>query len=122
MFGNKEIKRLQGKIDELSEDIKIILERQNKQYTDIMLFLKSNAESNITTIDNRTMDELYEQIIKTIKKSGMVSASYIQRKFKVGYARAAQLMDKLEDNGVIGPGKGYRPRKILIKTKKHLNK
>jgi len=115
MFTNKELKKLEEKIDKLSDDIHIILERQNKQYTDIMMFLKSNTERNITTIDNRTKDELYETIKNDIIKSGSVSTSYIQRKLKVGYARAVGLLEMFEDRGIVEKAKGARPRKVLVK-------
>ncbi|MDP3762831.1 MAG: DNA translocase FtsK, partial [bacterium] len=43
------------------------------------------------------------------------SASYLQRRLRVGYARAARLLDMLEERGIIGPGEGAKPREVLIK-------
>ncbi|MEK9148135.1 MAG: DNA translocase FtsK, partial [Patescibacteria group bacterium] len=43
------------------------------------------------------------------------SASYLQRRLKIGYARAARLLDLLEERGIIGPGEGAKPREILAK-------
>jgi S-DNA-T family DNA segregation ATPase FtsK/SpoIIIE len=45
-------------------------------------------------------------------EAGKASASYLQRKLKVGYARAARLLDMLEEHGVIGPGDGAKPREV----------
>jgi DNA segregation ATPase FtsK/SpoIIIE, S-DNA-T family len=59
-------------------------------------------------------DELYETAKEEVIKAGKASTSYIQRKLSVGYARAARLIDMLEDRGVIGPGSGAKPREILI--------
>lgn len=112
---DKDIERLEQKIDELSEKVEVILERQNTQYTDIMLFLKSNSENDILTIDNRTADELYEKALEVVIKAQKASTSYIQRKLLVGYSRAAQLMEMLEKKGVIGPGNGAKARDVLIK-------
>jgi DNA segregation ATPase FtsK/SpoIIIE, S-DNA-T family len=59
-------------------------------------------------------DELYEEARTCIMEAGKASTSYIQRKLKVGYARAARLMDMLEERGVIGPSDGARPREVLV--------
>jgi len=58
-------------------------------------------------------DELYEAARAAIMEAGKGSTSYIQRKLKVGYARAARLMDMLEERGVIGPADGAKPRELL---------
>jgi S-DNA-T family DNA segregation ATPase FtsK/SpoIIIE len=59
-------------------------------------------------------DELYETAKSEVIQAGKASTSYIQRKLSVGYARAARLIDMLEQRGVIGPGSGAKPREILI--------
>ncbi|MCD6109894.1 DNA translocase FtsK 4TM domain-containing protein [bacterium] len=61
-----------------------------------------------------TEDSLYEDAITVIKENRKASASLLQRRLKVGYARAARLLDILEENGVVGPSNGAKPRKILI--------
>jgi S-DNA-T family DNA segregation ATPase FtsK/SpoIIIE len=58
-------------------------------------------------------DELYPEAKKTVIEAGKASTSYLQRKLGVGYARAARLMDILEDRGVIGPADGAKPREII---------
>ncbi|MDD4900629.1 MAG: DNA translocase FtsK 4TM domain-containing protein [Patescibacteria group bacterium] len=59
-------------------------------------------------------DELLEEAKELIINSGKASASYLQRRLSVGYARAARLLDLLEEAGVIGPGSGSKPREVLI--------
>jgi S-DNA-T family DNA segregation ATPase FtsK/SpoIIIE len=61
-------------------------------------------------------DVLYSEAKALIIDSGKASASYLQRRLRVGYARAARLLDLLEQEGVIGPGEGAKPREVLIKT------
>lgn len=46
-------------------------------------------------------------------KAGKASASYLQRRLRIGYARAARLLDLLEEQGIIGPGDGAKPREVL---------
>jgi S-DNA-T family DNA segregation ATPase FtsK/SpoIIIE len=58
-------------------------------------------------------DEMYEEARACVVEAGKASTSYLQRKLKLGYARAARLMDKLEERGVIGPGDGAKPREVL---------
>lgn len=58
-------------------------------------------------------DDLYSQAKGIVVDTGNASTTFLQRKLKIGYARAASLMDELEDNGIIGPQEGSRPRQIL---------
>lgn len=59
-------------------------------------------------------DELYEEARMIIVDAGKASTSYLQRKLKVGYARAARLIDMLEERGVVGPADGAKPRDVLV--------
>lgn len=59
-------------------------------------------------------DELYEEAKKVIIQSRKASASLLQRRLRVGYARAARLIDMLEENGIIGPGDGAKPREVYF--------
>ena len=57
-------------------------------------------------------DELMDEAIATVKEANKASASLLQRRLKVGYARAARLLDLMENAGLIGPGDGAKPRDI----------
>ena len=58
-------------------------------------------------------DELYAEAKRTVIEAGKASTSYLQRKLGVGYARAAKLIDMLEERGVVGPADGAKPRDII---------
>jgi DNA segregation ATPase FtsK/SpoIIIE, S-DNA-T family len=58
-------------------------------------------------------DDLYEEAKEIVTQAGKASTSYLQRKLRVGYARAARLMDILEEKGVIGPADGSKPREVM---------
>jgi len=77
--------------------------------TDRNVLFEGNLEDDINDDD-----ELYEAAKEEVIKAGKASTSYIQRKLSVGYARAARLVDMLEERGVIGPGSGAKPREVLI--------
>lgn len=76
---------------------------------------KSIFESSLEDEDSGDDDEMYEEARMCVVEAGKASTSYLQRKLKLGYARAARLMDKLEERGVIGPGEGAKPREVLEK-------
>jgi DNA segregation ATPase FtsK/SpoIIIE, S-DNA-T family len=61
-------------------------------------------------------DDLFEEAAETVIRSGKASASLLQRRLRVGYARAARLLDILEDRGIIGPADGARPRDVLVSS------
>ncbi len=65
-------------------------------------------------ISTREQDSLYEEAKQIVIESKKASASLLQRRLSVGYARAARLLDILEDRGVVGPGDGAKPRKVFI--------
>jgi len=60
-------------------------------------------------------DDLFNEAKIVVVKTGEASASILQRKLRIGYARAAQLLDLMEDKGIVGPSQGAKSRKILIK-------
>ena len=79
---------------------------------------KSIFESNLEDEDAGNDDEMYEEARNAVMEAGKASTSYLQRKLKLGYARAARLMDTLEERGVIGPGDGAKPREVLEKIER----
>ena len=62
-------------------------------------------------------DPLYNEIVEFAIKTGRISASLIQRKYRLGYNRAARIVDLLEERGIIGPQNGSKPREVLVKLK-----
>ena len=64
--------------------------------------------------DNQQDDVLFEEAKKMVVQAGKASTSFLQRRLRVGYARAARLIDMLEENGVVGPGDGAKAREILV--------
>ena len=60
-------------------------------------------------------DPLYNEIVDYVIQTGKISASLIQRKYRLGYNRAARIIDLLEERGIIGPPNGSKPREVLVK-------
>jgi S-DNA-T family DNA segregation ATPase FtsK/SpoIIIE len=61
-------------------------------------------------------DPMLNQAIEVVLQNGKASASVLQRRLRVGYARAARLIDILEEQGIVGPADGARPREVLISS------
>jgi DNA segregation ATPase FtsK/SpoIIIE, S-DNA-T family len=75
---------------------------------------KSIFEASIDN-DEGLDDDMYEEARVTVIETGKASTSFLQRKLGVGYARAAKLIDMLEERGIVGPGNGAKPRDVLEK-------
>ena len=58
-------------------------------------------------------DPMMEQALEIVAGAGKASASYLQRKLKIGYNRAARLVEEMEQRGIVGPANGSKPREIL---------
>ena len=66
-------------------------------------------------------DPLYDEVVEFAVSTGKISASLIQRKFRLGYNRAARIIDLLEDRGIVGPQNGSKPREVLVKLESENN-
>lgn len=74
----------------------------------------SGGSNGAIGMDDLSEDELLGEAKELILRAGKASASLLQRRLRVGYARAARILDLLEERGIIGPGEGAKPREILI--------
>lgn len=81
-------------------------------YDDAFVTLKE-LQSQGTQVSAENADPLYNDVKSYVISSGKASTSLIQRRFSIGYGRAARIMDMLEANGIVGPAHGTRPREIL---------
>jgi S-DNA-T family DNA segregation ATPase FtsK/SpoIIIE len=61
-------------------------------------------------------DDMFQDAVRVVIESGKASASLLQRRLRVGYARAARLIEEMEEQGIIGPADGARPRDVLVSS------
>ena len=115
--------RIQGSFindDEIKRIIDFTVEQQKAQYDDSLLNLDSvdtsSNSSGLADMEGTTDedDPLYNEIVKFVIETQKASASLFQRKFKLGYNRAARIIDLLEERGIIGPQNGSKPREVLV--------
>jgi S-DNA-T family DNA segregation ATPase FtsK/SpoIIIE len=105
------------------EDISETVDRAVKSYSieqstpeiDFISRTQRNTDSVFSSMidDGNESDDLYEDTKRAVIEVGKASTSYLQRKLGVGYARAAKLIDLLEEGGVIGPADGSKPREVI---------
>ena len=110
---NNEIKRIQSPYisdEEIINVLNYIKENNGKPKT-----LNTQEKSNS---DNNQKDVLYDEILNYAIHMGEISASLIQRKYSIGYNRAARIMDIFEEQGIVGPANGSKPREVLIKLER----
>ena len=107
--------------DDLEKIVSHTIQQQKAQYDE--RFMNLGEEANATTglsvdeVKNAKEeydDPLYNEIVEYAIMSGKISASLIQRKYRLGYNRAARIIDLLEERGIIGPQNGSKPREVLI--------
>ena len=109
-------RRIQGvfiKDEEVNAIANYVKEQAEPQYDDAFITLK-DLQSQGQQAGGEPDDPLYDQIKHFVITQRKASTSLIQRRFSIGYARAARVMDSLEINGIIGPANGSKPREILV--------
>ena len=114
--------RIQGSFitdDEIAKIIEFTKKQQEAQYDDVFMKLEEEkpepAENDNEPVE-AAGDNLYDEIKDFVIKSQKASASLLQRKFKIGYNKAATMIDQLEEDGIIGPATGNsKPREVLYK-------
>ena len=79
------------------------------------------SSSSYDEKDDQYEDPLYNEIVDFVIKSGKTSASLLQRKYRLGYNRAARMIDMLEERGIVGPPNGSKPREVLVKYEEDKN-
>jgi len=114
--GSSQLIRAQGAYI-CDADINKIIDHNCRQSAPNYLITSFDAmakENFSSAEDSEARDSLYDKALEVVVASRNASTTFLQRKLKIGYARAASLMDELEDHGVIGPQEGSKPRKILV--------
>ncbi len=112
LITDQEIKRIVNYIKEKSGEPNYLSEIVERQKVKGMAGVGIDGASD----DD---DELFQEAKELIINSGKASASYLQRRLSVGYARAARLLDLLEESGIIGPSNGAKPREILVSQQQY---
>jgi DNA segregation ATPase FtsK/SpoIIIE, S-DNA-T family len=105
--------RVQGAFlsdSEVETVVQAVKEQQTAKYHEEMI----PAEVE-TQVQSAPEDDLYEEAVKLVIDAQTASASLLQRRFRVGYARAARLIDMMEAHHIVGPFEGSKPREVLIK-------
>ncbi len=109
--GSSKPTRIQGAFlsdEEVERIVDYCVEQQKAQYQEEMI---PEEESEVK---NEVDDELFDDAVQLIIEMQSASVSMLQRRFRIGYTRAARLIDAMEDRGIVGPYEGSKPRSVLV--------
>ncbi len=118
--GDAKPTRAQGSLiqdKEIERVVEFIKSQQEPMYDEEIM--KEQARSAIS--QDLGKDELFDEAVKLILESNQASVSILQRRLRLGYTRAARLIDMMEQEGVVGPYRGSKPREILVDKESYLN-
>ena len=109
--------RIQGTF-ETDEDVEKVVDfvktLGEPEYIDDQIFIDDDEDDDgQQNLFSEGDDPLYEQALDVVIQSGKASASYIQRRLRIGYNRAARLVEEMEERGIVGPANGSKPREII---------
>lgn len=111
--------RIQGTFvndNEVENVVNAVKEYGEPDYIDDEIFVDDDDDvENLDLFGSPMSDEdpLYDQALEIVVQAGKASASYIQRRLKIGYNRAARLVEEMEERGIVGPANGSKPREII---------
>jgi S-DNA-T family DNA segregation ATPase FtsK/SpoIIIE len=100
-------------IPEVTRLVKFVKEQRAPEFDEkLVKFIKAPTAQGWEDMGEK--DEHYDAAVRLILATGQASASWLQRKLKLGYARAARIIDQMEQEGILGPSEGSKPREILV--------
>ena len=111
--------------EEIQKLVDHAISQQKAIYDESLTIDKSSGSSSVSGADDGYAsdeeydDPIYNEVVDFAVSSGKISASLVQRRFRLGYNRAARIIDLLEERGIIGPANGSKPREVLVKLEKH---
>jgi len=116
-MGKSKPERVQGAFIS-DKDVKTVVEyvknQQKVSYDEALVVTDEEAAADDQS-NNDEKDELYDQAVALVTEMQKASTSMLQRRFRIGYNRAARIVDQLEANGVVGPQEGSKPRQVFTK-------
>jgi S-DNA-T family DNA segregation ATPase FtsK/SpoIIIE len=114
--GSSKLIRIHGAFVSSGEINRIVefLKKQGKPSYDSSILLEVKKEKEGAAGDD-DYDEKYDEAVAFVAETGQASISLIQRRFRIGYNRAARIVEKMEEEGVVGPSDGVKPREVLVK-------
>jgi len=108
-------------LPEINRLIKFVKNQGKPTYDEeIVHVLKRPASHVMEKPDEK--DSMFDKAVELVLLTGQASASYLQRKLKLGYARAARIIDQMEQEGIVGPSEGSKPREILVSREAYMRK
>ena len=116
-IGASKPERIQGAYiasDEVERVIDWVKKQQKVDYDETMIPKKGESSSASDNGNDEPEDEFYNQAVDLVRRQQTASVSMLQRRFRIGYNRAARIVDEMEAKGIVGPSEGSKPRQVLV--------
>lgn len=123
-IGASKPERIQGAYiasHEVEKVISWVKEQQTAEYDQNMIPQKGAASSSEGSNNDEPEDEFYNEAVSLVRKQQTASVSMLQRRFRIGYNRAARIVDEMEAKGIVGPSEASKPRQVLVPPEKDEN-
>jgi S-DNA-T family DNA segregation ATPase FtsK/SpoIIIE len=120
--GTSKVQRVHGAYisdKEMHDLVEFLKEQSAPVYDDTIIADIETGEDSVSFQGSDEYDEKYDSALEFVSELGHASISLIQRRFKIGYNRAARIIEQMERDGAVGPSDGSKPRKVLVNKKEY---
>ena len=100
---------------EIKRVVEFVKKQGSPNYELLAQRVKEVAEAEVASDEESERDELYERAVELVQMNGQASTSFLQRRLRVGYNRAARMIEMMEEDGIVAPADGAKPREVLVR-------
>ena len=115
--GTSKLQRLHGAYvteDEVAELTAFLREQGSPSFDEELTAIRRSRAKDSPRESDEDVDEMYDRAVQLVAETRNASISYVQRRLKVGYNRAARMVEQMENEGVVGPQVGTKPREVYV--------
>ena len=100
---------------EIKRVVDFVKKQGKPNYEFLAQRVKEVAEAEVAAVEDSERDEFYQRAVELVQMNGQASTSFLQRRLRVGYNRAARMIEMMEEDGIVGPADGSKPRQVLVR-------
>ncbi len=100
---------------EIKRVVEFVKKQARPNYELLQQRVKEVAEAEVAEVEEGERDEFYDRAVELVQLNGQASTSFLQRRLRVGYNRAARMIEMMAEDGIVGPADGAKPREVLVR-------